>query len=176
LRFVLGQLVPHSRHGLDRLLEPGDLPGDGWSRLDQRTWRTGIGNPAPWAQRARAAGSVTAWRSFVAGERTLWVQVVPFASAGDAGEALPALFDHQLANLRSQAQLVEEHDVAVPAALQAEAVMRVQRTDLGRTVMLAFVRGDDLVVLAASAPGEGWNVDDVTGLAALQGEHLVRTR
>jgi hypothetical protein len=71
------------------LLEPGriliglaGLP-PGWTMLDQRRWRTGQRSDQPWAARARALGSVTAWRSFAheGRNRWLWAQATPLAGS-----------------------------------------------------------------------------------------------
>jgi hypothetical protein len=89
-----------ARTVLARLLAAADLPGGPWRVLDQRTWRTGtIGSPTLWGDRARQAGSVTAWRSFrdAGAERWAWIQIAPLASAGDAESALSGVGDRRLA-------------------------------------------------------------------------------
>lgn len=73
------------------LLTAADLPSGPWRQLDQRTWRTGAGDPSTGrARRAGEIGSVTAWRSFRHADRDgwLWEQVSPLASPADAGVAL----------------------------------------------------------------------------------------
>src|ERR1039457_1852787 len=93
LRFAVAQLGRRAgaRDALACLLGVEDLRGAGWRVLDERTWRTGVAeHAAPWGGQARAAGSVTAWRSFqdAAGRRWVWVQVMPLVSAQDALDAL----------------------------------------------------------------------------------------
>jgi hypothetical protein len=106
VRFLLAQVGPKrgSRAALARLLSVGELPGAGWKAMDHRTWRTGVGGRSGWQVNARAVGSITAWRSFeqTTAGRHLWVQVTQLASPADAAEALAALEDKSLANLRFQ--------------------------------------------------------------------------
>ena len=89
LQLVAAQLgrKPGKERVLSLLLEVPDLPGDRWAVKDQRTWRTGqTSHPSEAAVRARAAGSITAWRSFEQKgiSRGLWVQVTPAVSGEDA--------------------------------------------------------------------------------------------
>jgi hypothetical protein len=136
LRWAASQLgVRPSPH----LLEPGrflvdlaDLP-PGWRILDQRRWRTGQQRDQPWAARARVLGSVTAWRSFAnpAHDRWLWAQASPLASVEDAGHALPAVWEHRLANLRAQVRVVATED-GPPLAVHAEQVLTRQERTLGQ--------------------------------------------
>jgi hypothetical protein len=102
LQFAAAQVGPKAGKNevLARLLAAADLPGGPWRVLDQRTWRTGtIGSPTLWGDRARQAGSVTAWRSFrdAGAERWAWIQIAPLASAGDAESALSGVGDRGLA-------------------------------------------------------------------------------
>ncbi len=76
---------------LAMLVEPADLPGSGWTVVRDRTWVTGELDPdSGKSRRAREAGVVTAWRSFEQATtgRSAWVEVVPYATAGDAALSL----------------------------------------------------------------------------------------
>src|SRR5258708_31209538 len=93
LGFVAAQLMPKpgARQVLARVVTVDDLPGGGWSVIDERTWRTGVSG---WAteggKRARAARSVTACRSFeaVARRQGSWAQAMPLVSELDSLSAL----------------------------------------------------------------------------------------
>ncbi len=187
LRFVLGQLgaKPGARESLARLLDAPDLDAHAltgadsqrWRRLDQRTWRTGgVAHPQPWQAAARAAGSVTAWRSLQAGPRPqwLWLQWSPLASAAGAAEALTAAADPALA-LRNVHAEVESTELRVlqpaPVVAGADRVSATQEHTTGPDPVrtLRCTAGRHLVLLCAS--GGGW---DWPAVAALAEEQLRR--
>jgi hypothetical protein len=70
-----------------------EVPGGPWTVLGQRTYRTGAsGSTSEVVERARALRSVTSLRAYQdAGRADLFVQVVRFASAGDARVAVDGL-------------------------------------------------------------------------------------
>jgi hypothetical protein len=164
---------PGGKDALSSLLDATALPGAGWSVQDERTWRTGRQKPAePWAQRAAAAGSVTAWRSFRSGGRSLWVQQVPTAGAEDARDALTAVPAALLANLRSQVRLDSEADVEPPVVAGADAVWAHEQhtsghPDAGTTLLLCWTVGDRLFALGAAGRPE-WTWTEVAALAQAQ--------
>jgi len=161
------------------LLEQEQLPGSGWTVLDQRTWRTGVGASAAWQHRAKAIGSITSWRSFeqVGTSRWLWVQVVPLATESDAIEAVASAPTRMLRNLSARVRVVEEHQVVLPAPFAAPAGWAVeQRTEgkigQGSSFMVVVASGRYSLVLAASSLGEPWTWDDLCGLARQQVSRL----
>ncbi|WP_207555943.1 hypothetical protein [Intrasporangium flavum] len=175
LRFTLSQFGSKSggKDALSSLLDAPSLPGAGWSVVDERTWLTGRQRPAePWAQRAAAAGSVTAWRSLRSGSRSLWVQVVPAAGADDARAALTAVPTALLANQRAQVRLESEADVEPPVLAGADAAWaHVQHTsghpDAGTSLLLCWTSGDRLHALGAAGRPE-WTWAEVAALADAQ--------
>jgi len=181
LRFVLGQLgsKPGADQTLLRLLDAPDLPGAGWRVVDERTWRTGSQRrQEAWVRRARQVGSVTGWRSFRGGDRWLWVQLVPLASADDGPDALRSVPGGLLRNLRSK--VVVESEAEVPSLVVPGAEItwaRGQRTSgqpSGTTLMLAWTAQSDLVVSAASGTPD-WSWDELTAIAAKQCDRLTST-
>lgn len=173
LRFVRAQLGPKpgGARQLGRLLSGADLPGGSWRRIDQRTWRTGISGTS-WGDRARAVGSVTAWRSFRDGDRWLWLQVMPLASADDARAAVGEVQGMGLRNLRARVRLVSEADIDIEPFTGAGRVWAHEyRTDgpegAGTTFMLAAAVGDFMVVVSASGQ-PAWDWPSVSDVAALQ--------
>src|SRR5258708_24614603 len=117
-RFAVAQLGGKAgkRDVLASLLGCGDLPGGPWQIVDERTWRTGVTGPStPWGERARQAGSLTAWRSFrdATASRWAWVQVAPLAAAEDANHALTGIGERALINLTAAIRLGSESDITI---------------------------------------------------------------
>ena len=142
--------------------------------MDERTWRTGVSGPATeWGRRARAAGSVTAWRSFeLAARQWCWVQVVPLASESDALAAIEGVGDRMLGNLRSKAAVVREQDVQIapfPGAGRVWAHEQHTSGPVGAGVAktLAAAARTHLIMVSASGSPE-WEWDTVSGLARRQ--------
>lgn len=181
LGFVAAQLAPKpgAREVLARVVTVDDLPGSGWSVMDQRTWRTGVtGSPTEWGQRARSAGSVTGWRSFQAEDGGLgcWVQVVPLVSEPDALAALEGVLDRALRNLRSEVTVVREQDVDLEAFPGAGRVWAHEQHTSGPrgegvTKMLAAASGTYLIVVCASG-SPAWAWESVVAVARRQAERL----
>lgn len=179
LRFVLSQLGLKSQ-GVEtrqQLIEAIDLPGTGWKVIDQRTWRTGHQKlPEPWAQRAAASGSMTVWRSFRAPDRWLWTQLVPLASAADSQDALRAVPDSFVKNLRAKVVLESASEAPGIVVEGADATWAYeQRTSghgaLSTTLLLAWAFEAQLVVTAGSGRPD-WSWDELTAIAAKQRERL----
>lgn len=185
LRFVLAQLgwQPGAKVGLSRLLDASDLvanepisaSGFGlWRRLDQRAWRTGaVASPRPWQVAARAAGSLTVWRSLVCRPRGpwLWVQWIPLVDATDAAQALVAAQDPTmgLRNLRADVETLARRDLqSPPVVVGADLVSATEEdtTDPGTVLTLRCTAGRHLVVLCAA--GAGWDWPALVSLAELQ--------
>ena len=167
LGFVAAQLTskPGAREALARTVTTGDLPGDGWSVIDERTWRTGVTGPATeWGRRARKADCVTAWRSFKTARagRWCWVQAVPLVSEADALSALEGTGDRLLRNLRAQVAVMREYDVAIdPFPGAGKVWAHEQRTagpeGEGTALMLAAACGTSLIVVSgAGSPDWTW--------------------
>ena len=181
LSFAAAQLAPKpgARQVLARVVTVDDLPGGGWSVIDERTWRTGVsGWATEWGKRARAAGSVTAWCSFeaVAGRQGCWVQVVPLVSELDALSALEEAGDRALRNLRSKVTVLREHDVDIEAFPGASRVWAHEQHTSGPggegvAKMLAAASGACLIVVSASGPPQ-WAWDSVVSIARRQAELL----
>jgi hypothetical protein len=181
-QFAAGQPGPKAgkKDALSRLLAAGDLRPGLWRMIDQRTWRTGtIGSPTPWGDRARQAGSVTAWRSFSDSDakRWAWIQTVPLASASDAESALPGIGDRGLANLDARVRVVSQADVPLEPFEGASAVWaREQRTEgyggPGLVLMLAGAVGHWLVVICLSG-SPAWDWSAAAAIAVHQARRLL---
>ena len=105
-----------ARNEFAALLVDGDLAGDGWRVIDERSWRRGLSGKEDWAVRARDAGLLTAWRSFEQGEgeRWMWAQVTGLMSEVDAEGALAVLPDRFLRNARADVEVIDEHSPEPP--------------------------------------------------------------
>lgn len=185
LGLVAAQLAPRpgARQALGRVVTADDLPGDGWSVLDERTWRTGFSGPATeWGRRARAARSVTAWRSFqgASAKQSCWVQVMPLASEADALDSLDGVWDRMLRNLRATVRVVQEQDMEMGALPWAGKVRAREQRTAGRVNgpdgegvarMLAAACGTRVIIVASSGTPE-WTWEQVTAVAARQAELL----
>lgn len=188
-RFVLGQLgaKPGARQALSLLLDAADLeaaaaagsaPPQRWRRVDQRSWRTGeVPSPEPWQAAARAARSITAWRSLQAGPRPqwLWVQWSPMACADDASSALTAAEDiaSNLPNRGAAVDIVSQQRVSRPPAVAGAdqlSATEQQTTGAHPVLLLRCTAGRHLVLLCAS--GDGWTWPSLAALAQLQLQRL----
>jgi hypothetical protein len=177
LGFVVAQLAPKpgARQAMACVVTADDLPGGRWTVRDERTWRTGVSGPATeWGKRARAVGSVTAWRSFHddSAQRWCWVQVAPLASEQDALSALDGVFDRGLRNLRARVTLLREHDVDIEPFPGASRVWAHEQHTSGPTgegvaKMLVAAAGACLIVVSASG-FPGWEWDSVVVVARRQ--------
>ena len=174
LRFALAQLgrKPGSSDVRARLLSPADLPGAGWRVLDDRTWRTGSQRPAAeWSKRAAAVGSVTAWRSFLAAERSLWVQITPLASPGDAALALASVPERLLSNTAATVQVNAQREVEQPPLIGADACWALQQETVGAggagsSSTLAWAAGTWLTILCVGGVPQ-WSWGELAPVAEL---------
>jgi hypothetical protein len=101
---------------LNMLLAPGELLGQGWHVIDERTWRYGsyINRiEGEISDRAEQAGGFIAWRSFSKSKtRTgLWEQVIPYASKQDAEDSIPQDLTRFKGNMRFKGTIVDERTV-----------------------------------------------------------------
>ena len=177
-RFALAQIGARrgGRRSLAALPTEGELPGGGWRLVDERCWRTGATGDEPWAQRARAMGSVTAWRSFERPPdgRWLWIQFVPLASDADGVEALRTIPSRKLANREAEVAVTGRREVAgldVPGAqaVWAEECTTEGDAGTGVTMSLAWVAASAVEVVSCAGPDPSacrW--DELTALAAAQ--------
>lgn len=150
------------------LLVPGDL-GAGWRQVADRSWRSGIGRSEA-AQRARAARSVTVWRSFRTTDRSgwLWCQVTPLGSEQDASEAMTRLGERYVRNVRAEVALRSERQLEPPHVPGADEVWaREQRTTgragEGASLLLGVRVGVVVGVVALSGRAASWPVVTAAG-------------
>ncbi len=81
-------------HALNALLTDGELPGNAWRFLDERTWRFSDFPKSKEGEifdRAVKNGGFIVWRSFESKRSTggVWVQINQFASVQDAEASIP---------------------------------------------------------------------------------------
>jgi hypothetical protein len=148
--------------------------------IDERRWRTGIGNE-PWAARARTAGSVTAWRSFTdGGDRWLWIQAMPLATDDDARLAIGNVWSHALANRAFRGRLLESRPGPSIAALESDTSTMEQDVAVGEKVFtakyMAWRSANLIAVLCASGPGLDWPWEVLTQMAEAQNRRVAQRR
>jgi len=93
------------------ILDLSYFGGSGWIVFDERAWRThGYSQEA---SRAHKAGSVSAARSFenLDQDRAAIIQVIPYASATDASEAMPRMHSVLIPNPKAKAEVVYEEEI-----------------------------------------------------------------
>jgi hypothetical protein len=177
IRFAIARLGTKAgkARSLNMLVGPSELPGEGWKVLDERTWRTGaLGSASEWAKRARAAGSITAWRSFEnsSDRRWLWLEVVPLASNSDSEAAVRDVPSRGMANAAAPS-MQAQRDVANLAVPGVDNVWGVEQDvvtrqgEPGQAKMLAGTHKATLLVVTASGLVAAWSWDDVSAIAAL---------
>jgi len=178
-QYLLAQIGPKAaRHeSLSMLLEPSQLPGAGWTLLDQRSWRTGFtSKPSEAARRARHARRFSAIRSFelAAASRWVWVEVMPFATAADAEAALPSLPTLFVSNPRAKVTVTGERRLEPDEiAEMADYPFVYEQTTSGEHGPSASRYAAGTVrhvvfIVATSAFGEGWSWTEVASVAASQ--------
>jgi hypothetical protein len=160
---------------LAALIEANDIPGGGWVRKAQRSWRTGtVGTPSEEATRAAAVGSITAWKAFEqrSESRWAWLEVIPFVSSQDAASALPHLMDKSIANpsVRIEHESPVD-DVALPPELAARAYEQQTDGPAGPgnvKYMFAQVGKYALIVNCSASVKNAWQWSEVATIGTLQ--------
>jgi hypothetical protein len=175
------EISGETRWSLAMLLGPPELQPRGWKVVEERTWPTGQLDPtSEKSQRALEAGGITAWRSLEHPEakRSMWVEVVPYASAADAELSLrqvPRFFvgvaepDEEVTGERvmDDQDLPDVSDTWVyEKSIDGPRGATVSRYVAGTVERILFLT-------CFSTPGEPWPWVDVVELSGLQA-HRVR--
>jgi hypothetical protein len=169
---------PERRDALARLLTPTDLPGSGWRKMSDKTWRTGAkGEQTEWALRAGEAGSLTAFRSIQnRGVRQwMWSQMTPLVSVPDAHAEFERIKDRGVSN-RGAVRVQNEKDVAVDPFLGATRIWAHEQSTVGlagpgsNKLLAAVVASSVIVVCTSGAPVLNWTT--MAGLAAKLGQRV----
>jgi hypothetical protein len=175
-----GERTVEEARSLAMLVEAGQLPGPGWAVSRDRTWVTGELDPdSEKSRRARAAGLVTAWRSFEqAGTgRSAWVEVVPYATAEDAQLSRRQSPRYFVGADNPDERVVAGGEVDAPALPGVSELWAYEKSVSGPAGVRVsrYVAGtvDRILVIACCAGAEGaWSPDDVTALAELLADRV----
>jgi hypothetical protein len=170
---------PAKRDALARLLRAGDLPGAGWKPMSQRTWPTGAKGPrTEWAARARAAGSLTVWRSFQnrSVRQWLWLQIVPLLSIADAHAEFKQIRERGLRHQGARVRVQSEKDVAIDPFPGASKIWAHEQQIVGlagpgvNKLLVVAVGSNVIVACSSGAPVVNWQA--MAGLAAKQAQRV----
>jgi hypothetical protein len=162
------------------LLEPPELPGSGWSVVEERSWPTGqLDRDSEKGQRALRFGGVTAWRSFEEADtsRSVWVEAVPYASAEDAGVSLREAPRYFVGARGPGEALVDESvvDDQVLPGVTDTWMFEKSTTSPGGDSLARYVGGTVgriLFLTCFARSDEMWPWADVIALARLQAERI----
>jgi hypothetical protein len=166
------------------LLLTGDELGESWSAVADRSWR--VGGPGLRSRRsrtaegnrAREAGTVTAWRSFESptSRRWMWIQVAPMASSEDA-EAYSLKIEDQFVpdprapNAPRRLDMVNIEDLSgargwqhTSSSTEFNGIARAVSGCVGRVVLL----------MQCSWDGDSWSAEKADSMVTLQTEKIRR--
>jgi len=163
------------------LLGPEEFPGSGWTVVEERSWPTGqLDATSPTSQRAARAGGMTAWRKLGREDRDeAWVEVVHYATAGDATVALARVPTYFLGVVPPGGSVVEELVVVDRSVEGLDDPWVLDKTTSGddgarRVRTVAGSVGPLLVLTCLGGPVDHWTWDDVVHLAADQVARVTR--
>ena len=169
---------PEKRDALARLLTPADLPGSGWRKMSEKTWRTGAkGEQTDWAARAADAGSLTAFRSLQnRGVRQwVWSQMTPLVSVADAHAEFARIRERGVRN-SGAVRVREEKEVAVDLFAGATRIWAHEQSTVGmigpgsNKLIAAVVASTVIVVCSSGSPVVTWN--SMAGFVAKLGQRI----
>jgi hypothetical protein len=169
---------PEKRDALARLLTSTDLPGSGWRRMSEKTWRTGAkGELTEWGRRAGEAGSLTAFRSLQnrSVRQWVWSQMTPLVSVTDAHAEFERIKERGVST-GGAVRVHEEKDVAVDLFSGATRIWAHEQTvtglfGQGSNKLLAAVMASSVIVICSSgAPVITWNA--MAGFAVKLGQRV----
>ena len=180
LRLAIAQIGVRTSRDLPEprgmLITLEDLP-QGWKVLDERRWRTGVGQE-PWALRVRKLGGLTAWRSFSApsNDRWLWAQATPFVDEQDAEAARADFWSRTLKNVAAQVEVTGTRDgpqLALPGG-PVQTVEQLTNGPAGRGAAryLAWSYGRIVSALGGSGFGDPWPWESLEELAQKQNQRI----
>jgi hypothetical protein len=177
-KLVLAQLgpKPNRKHSLSMILNLDELPSSGWTMMSERSWRTGVtGNADEAIRRAREDGSITAWRSFEYSDkrRSMWIEVIPFASQSDAELEIPHLLTKLMKNSHAKVSVMQETTVdgastlGIPNSVAKEQITN-GKDGPGSAKYAAANVAEYMFAVAYSDFGETSSWDEIKVIAELQ--------
>jgi hypothetical protein len=181
LQYLLAQFGDRKKRSLSisMLLDVQDFPFGDWTIVGQRVSRAGFfqGNNVVY-RRTREAGGYLAWRSWRLEEprRGLWHQIIPYALVEDAERAVPLQVEMGSKNraevVVNESKILE--GLSIPGTDTSWVCESYTTTQKGPGVSRYVVGnvGRFVFMLAASARGEGWPMEEVASLASLQANRI----
>lgn len=163
------------------LLTPDELPGSGWTVVEERSWPTGgLDATSETGRRALEAGGITAWRRFADGQgHEAWVEVVPYATADDARVARVRVPTYFVGVAPPGGTVVEELVVADRRVEGLDGPWILDKTTSGpdggrRARTVAGAVGTVLVLTCMAGPVDHGTWDEVLRLSADQVAKVTR--
>ena len=158
------------------LLEPRELPDQGWKIRNERSWRAGMRMAhTDEGQRARRAGSVTTWRSYEneSVQRWMWIQVAPLVSEQDAASYVPKVRDQLVANPRAKRihvenRMIEKPDVPGLALTTASESVSTEPRGLGHGWIVIGHIDRVVLMMSCSYYDDAWSWAGAKSTIALQ--------
>jgi hypothetical protein len=163
------------------LLEVSELPQGEWTIIGELAWRSGFfgGKKGGMNKRTRKAGGFIAWRSLklASPHRGLWLEVIPYASKEDAEMAVPLQVEASQENHRVKVTLRESRVLDNYVIREADTSWVCERdtTTLKGPNVSRYVVGNVerfVFMLAATAYGDGWPLDEVALMASTQANKI----
>ena len=167
------------------LLEPTELPGEGWKRTVVHTMRSGvIGEVDEIAKRARKRGYVSAWGFFKQGSsgKGLLLKVGPLDSAADARSRVLTMEQRMTSQIRraDPAGIVSvHHDLQVPEGDSRVGLEHVISRGRYKGRNFKDVCGsvqEIYYAVGCSGPAEGWTWDEITEVSKSQRNKIIRSQ
>ncbi len=164
------------RLSLSMLVDPGELPGDGWNIKGGTSWRIGKdGQHDAASLRARKRGSFAAMRTFEQQNSSRWVlvKVIPMASSEDALLALPNTNLNLVTKGKSNAVIGAEGSVSLDVDMGLSNAKAIEMSVSGsnETAKYRYVVGTvDRVISLICCVGleEGWSWQEIQMVTAAQ--------
>jgi hypothetical protein len=174
---------PGKKSSLMMVLDAADLPGDRWTQVQERSWKTGaVGPRSDKAIRAREIGSISVLRKYRLNESRDYfrVQLSPFASKADAASMVRRSHEGFLPLRPATAVVISERVLEgvnieeVDGAWAIEQSLEEARRLGNRKLVIGSV-DRFMFLIDSSAANDGWDWSDVLSIAAIQGKKIRRT-
>jgi hypothetical protein len=173
---------PNQERVVSMLLSLVDLPGSGWTMVNEYTARTFTTRKAgEVGRRLHEVRSITAWRCFDTGvpRRSVQISLTPYASPEDARSSLSSVLGlvgrKPLTHATiTEARIVEGMDVLGVDEVLAYEEHFVNRQGSGVSRVVAGTIEEIRFMIGLAALDDEWSWGDMTSIASTQVEKIKR--